>query len=104
MEQRTLPELDPVQWSRALYLNQIHYSGAEHYWIAAAAAALPPAVPEESTDPEGQQRHPHRPGNYQIVEPELTRVHVGDIVGGVVHVATVRGYSGAGGVVGDSQT
>ena len=45
-----------------------------HQWIAEAAAALSPAVPEEGADVEGQEDDPHRRPDHEVLEPELARV------------------------------
>ena len=56
------------------HLDHIKQRAAEDDGVAAAAAALAPAGPEQRRDPSGQEHEPHRAGGHQVVIPELARV------------------------------
>jgi len=78
----------------AASLDKVNDGAAEDNRIATAAAALPPAVPKESRDPEREEADPDGRRSHQVVEPVLTRVNISHIVRSVVIIRSVVRWRG----------
>ena len=84
-------------------LDKVNDGAAENNGIAAATAALAPAVAKEGSDPEGEKAEPDSRAGHQVVEAVLARVDVGDVVRRIVSVLRAQvGCDRAGAVIVDS--
>ena len=83
-----LTTVEPAHFAEAPF-DKVNDGSTEDYGVTAAAAALSPAVSEESRDPKRQEDEPDGGAGHKIVEAILAGVDISGVVRSVVGVVRV---------------